>query len=366
MENSAFLKYFLYCGLDKEGYKRVKRDAYIANFEIWKKVNILITLLFGVLFVLSMAGVLTQGSVTMRGLSFLYFTVMLILFYTVIPPDSLIGQLLIYVEMIIMLIFGLYLSYVQPEMMGVTFMVFLVGMPMFMIDHPFYMTLLLFCSAVIYILVVSTVKTGEALSGDIINALVFSVVGAIVNTVYNTFRVREFVLTHEIEKQRDTDELTGLLSKRGITSSVDSFIEEGTGIGVLMMLDVDKFKKINDSYGHDAGDKVLKDVGECLRSCLTQENGAIIGRYGGDEFVVCLPGLDGTGKAEEYAGSIIGYANRRIHTPNYNEHIELCIGIASFDANDMNFDTIFKKADIALYEAKTSGRNRCCVYRSER
>lgn len=364
MENLIFFRYFLYCGLDREGYKKVKKDAYVANFEIWKRLNIMITILFGVLFVLTLTEIVTQGSLLMRAGFFVFFTVMLILFYTVIPSDSIVGQLLIYAEMIALLLFGLNLSYVQPEMMGVTFIVMLIGLPMFMIDHPFYMTLLLFVATAIYIGVVATVKNGDALSGDIINSIVFSVVGAIVNTFYNTFRVREFVLTHEIEKQRDTDDLTGLLSKRALTSSIDSFIEESTGIGVLMMLDVDHFKRINDSYGHDAGDTVLREVGECLKNCLGAE--AKIGRYGGDEFIVFLPGLEGTEKAAEYAESIISYANRKIHTPNYNERIELCVGIAGFDANDMNFDTIFKKADIALYEAKTSGRNRFCVYRNER
>ncbi|AEI14911.1 diguanylate cyclase [Flexistipes sinusarabici DSM 4947] len=123
----------------------------------------------------------------------------------------------------------------------------------------------------------------------------------------------------------------------------------------LIMLDIDYFKEINDSYGHHVGDKVLKEFSLRMQRCLREYD--IIGRYGGEEFLVFLPDTDeeGTKRAAERL------QNEIVDEPFYINDKEIVLsasfGITSCDNPDENIQDVIKQADYALYEAKRNGRN---------
>ena len=123
------------------------------------------------------------------------------------------------------------------------------------------------------------------------------------------------------------------------------------------MLDADHFKRVNDVYGHDVGDDVLKMIASTLRSILPKE--VILARLGGEEFVILASDLSAE-KAFKLSQKIcIVMENTPISVNNKADiNITLSIGTAQRIAYDEEIDEILKRADIALYQAKTTGRNK--------
>jgi diguanylate cyclase (GGDEF)-like protein len=127
----------------------------------------------------------------------------------------------------------------------------------------------------------------------------------------------------------------------------------------LMMLDIDFFKHVNDTYGHLSGDQVLKVLGEVAQSVNRETD--LLARLGGEEFAVFMPDTALTQAMEVAERLRLVLANTAIALPE-GEHIQITvsIGVTSIQTTDSHIDDLLKRADIALYEAKNSGRNRVC------
>ncbi|AWB59587.1 GGDEF domain-containing protein [Colwellia sp. Arc7-D] len=127
----------------------------------------------------------------------------------------------------------------------------------------------------------------------------------------------------------------------------------------LVMLDLDQFKLLNDTYGHQGGDKVLIDIAEVINGLLRM--GDLFGRYGGEEFAVILPntGLTGANDVAERIRKAI--ASNAIEYQDKNINATVSIGVAVMDEYDTRYEDIISRADIALYKAKNSGRNQVCL-----
>ena len=154
----------------------------------------------------------------------------------------------------------------------------------------------------------------------------------------------------------NTDVLTGISNRRHFFLQANERLKQDTEISVLM-LDADHFKRVNDVYGHDVGDDVLKMIASTLRSILPKE--VILARLGGEEFVILASDLSAE-KAFKLSQKIcIVMENTPIPVNNKADiNITLSIGTAQRIAYDEEIDEILKRADIALYQAKTTGRNK--------
>jgi len=157
-----------------------------------------------------------------------------------------------------------------------------------------------------------------------------------------------------------TDSLTGLLNRRALTDTLLHEIERAQRYDsdlALILCDVDRFKKINDTYGHAAGDRALRTVAESLKKNLRKAD--ILGRYGGDEFMIILPEttLDG---AKSLAEKIRVFTSEKVVELSGKGRIRLTlsIGVASCCTSEDNIDTFVSLADSALYSSKEGGRNR--------
>ncbi len=156
-----------------------------------------------------------------------------------------------------------------------------------------------------------------------------------------------------------TDELTGLYTKRHFRHTIekkfDLFEHYGDKL-TLLMIDIDDFKKINDTYGHPAGDHVLRDVSQCIRHSTRDQDFDF--RYGGEEFAVILPATDGP------SGKVVAERIREIIELTWftigegKLKLTVSIGIASCPANAGSIRDLVLEADKALYEAKRTGKNR--------
>lgn len=167
-------------------------------------------------------------------------------------------------------------------------------------------------------------------------------------------------LTEILRKSSTTDQLTGLYNRKFL----DDFIEKATpqihrshsNYGILM-LDIDFFKSVNDNYGHDVGDKVIKILSDVLKKCIRDSDLAF--RYGGEEFLVMLFNCD-TQKIDAIANKIrISFSNQVIDSGTGSSFKKtLSIGYCSFPHDADSIWRCIKFADIALYEAKETGRNK--------
>lgn len=169
-----------------------------------------------------------------------------------------------------------------------------------------------------------------------------------------------------LEKLLDRDYLTGLYNRRFF---MERFLEE-VAWSVrykeplsLMMLDIDYFKKVNDTYGHSCGDEILKQVADTLLSVLRTED--IIARYGGEEFIVLLPntGIEGASTVAEKLRSMVQSIIFFCEDKNIKLNITVSIGVTTYYGDaDLSPDMLIGQADGALYKAKEGGRNRVVVH----
>jgi diguanylate cyclase (GGDEF)-like protein len=166
----------------------------------------------------------------------------------------------------------------------------------------------------------------------------------------------------ELTRLATIDPLTEVYNRRYFLDRADDEFARARrygGIFSVVMLDVDHFKRINDSHGHGGGDIVLKHlcrlVGELLRTM------DYLGRLGGEEFAICLPETDAPG-AQLVAERIrVALAEARVLLPSRDGEVALAatasLGVATFGAADKDFAALLNRADAALYRAKSAGRN---------
>ena len=355
-----FRNYYFYCGIEKDEYNALKRDAYISNFEVWKILHFLMIVVFGLLFFASIFNNMMQINRSFYMLAFIYSMVATGLFL-VLEKDSLAAQLLIYLSMSFLFLFGCFISVNNPEHNATTFIAFLLVTPMFMIDKPFFMTIELSASAIVFLFWMYYVKPFEIWEMDCINVISFTIIGSFLNVVANSLRIKEFVLTQKIRIQKDTDEMTGLRNKGSLTREMDEFLNDpSSDKGILFIMDVDSFKTINDDYGHDIGDSVIIQIGDFLKRKFTGEE--ITGRFGGDEFILFVKNTDNHDKACRLADEIVKGIAESVTIPDKEKRISTSIGIAIYNGSEKNYSELFKKADIALYRAKADSENRFCVF----
>jgi len=166
-------------------------------------------------------------------------------------------------------------------------------------------------------------------------------------------------LAQKLEEQVRTDMLTGLANRLAFDQHASLEFERSRRFlmpASLLMIDIDHFKQINDRYGHEAGDRCLKRLGEILRKAVRVTD--LAARYGGEEFVILLAGSDAT-TAEEKAEQIRQMVEvAQLPIDGTPIHVTVSIGVASFLPEDAGWTNALHRADKALYHAKNSGRNR--------
>src|ERR1035437_4677395 len=148
-----------------------------------------------------------------------------------------------------------------------------------------------------------------------------------------------------------TDELTGLANRRALYAEGAALVEPGRRRHALLMLDLDKFKEVNDSLGHRAGDQLLVQVGARLHACL--RDGDLLARLGGDEFAVLLEDA-GHDEATDVAIKLCAALDEPFAVEDIALHSSVSVGVALFPDDGLDLSTLLRKADIAMYKAKTS------------
>ena len=155
------------------------------------------------------------------------------------------------------------------------------------------------------------------------------------------------------------DSLTGLPNRATLNRLISQQLQraiEQKQYCALLFLDLDKFKPVNDTYGHGIGDKLLESVARRLQHALRDQD--VVGRIGGDEFLILTGLLDQPEQAEVIAGKLIRHLTQPFHIDEHQIHIGASIGIACFPTHGETAATLTQMADEAMYTAKKQGRNR--------
>jgi diguanylate cyclase (GGDEF)-like protein len=171
--------------------------------------------------------------------------------------------------------------------------------------------------------------------------------------------------------QSITDALTGLFNRNYFTEYLESQVKtlESFPVGApqkqlsVIMMDIDFFKKINDKFGHQAGDHVLKHTSDLMKSCFRKTD--VVARYGGEEFLAILPGTD-------FGGAAVAADKLRSAVESYVFNFEgtiipvtISIGVAQIDFGKETGEQSIARADAALYQSKHNGRNQVSIHNGE-
>ena len=172
----------------------------------------------------------------------------------------------------------------------------------------------------------------------------------------------------QLRHMADHDPLTGLLNRRSFDPELERqclHVTRYGAEGALIVLDVDDFKSVNDTFGHTAGDELIVAVGGILSSRLRETD--VLARLGGDEFAVLLPRADRS-QAEKVARALVEGVRTEafVAGDERRRRVTISVGVALFDGSERTPDEMLIDADLAMYEAKEQGRDGYAVFASER
>ncbi len=190
-------------------------------------------------------------------------------------------------------------------------------------------------------------------------------------------RVAQYVwIFHDVSESRRVaeqvdhlahhDPLTGLANRLMLRVRLEQALPEGRRRGwavALMMLDLDRFKVINDTLGHSVGDELLREVASRLQHAVRETD--MVARLGGDEFIVLLPDIRNAADVVTVARKVIGAFSRPVLVGSTELYTSPSIGVSMFPADGADADTLLRNADTAMYHAKAAGRNNYQFYAAE-
>jgi diguanylate cyclase (GGDEF)-like protein len=228
-----------------------------------------------------------------------------------------------------------------------------------------------------YQLLISARKQMDALEadqiayGDKVRRLILALISSaafILVFLYGSLRrlsIEQRVSQARFAYQATHDSLTGLRNRPAVMEHIarklaDGEHEAALGGIALLLLDLDGFKAVNDSFGHDAGDALLKEVAVRINAALRDSD--YVARLGGDEFLVVVPQISDQETAERVGKKLINAVGAPYLLAGKQSAVTVSIGISMFPKDARVREALMKCADLALYEAKRSGRNRLCFY----
>lgn len=166
----------------------------------------------------------------------------------------------------------------------------------------------------------------------------------------------------QAEEVAHVDPLTFLPNRRTIIKDMQSEVmraERYRTLFSISVVDIDNFKAINDTYGHPVGDEVLRHVAVHLRDGIRHPD--VVGRYGGEEFIILLPNSDKKAAAEQAERLCRELRDKKIQLKDEEIHVTISIGIAEFRVGEDSWHSLLKRADNAMFDAKNNGRDRWVI-----
>lgn len=167
----------------------------------------------------------------------------------------------------------------------------------------------------------------------------------------------------KLEYMAEHDNLTGLATRRSMMHQFELLMElskDTENLIAIFFIDLDNFKKVNDTLGHDAGDKLLCNIANSLTNNVRKTD--IVSRIGGDEFLVISPDMDSVDSIKRFVENLMLSTQSAIKQNHEISFVSLSVGVAVFPVDDSDINELIKKADKAMYVAKNNGKNNYCFW----
>lgn len=287
----------------------------------------------------------------------------------------------IHAVVFLILSFGIVESVYDPSVVATAILPFFIIASIICVG-PFFEYLAFSTIALIGMIVSSALcKDPIIVHGDIVNCVSFYLVSLFINYFYQSARYKSFlsnynlkIAHHQISVNATFDTLSGALNRGTFSNVTNAVFSRSHDILAVCLLDIDNFKYINDNFGHEIGDNVIEAIGEAIcvsldmpsipveyyTDALVNNNLDYFGRLGGDEFFVVIRKDVSKEKVIEFAEYLKQTVSSIDVHDNYN--LTYSMGIVMVPDNINDFKTIYRKADLALYESKKNGKNQYQFY----
>ena len=243
---------------------------------------------------------------------------------------------------------------IRPELSAVTLCVFLTAGPLLIVDRPVRILGLQLLLCLEYILLAKQLKDSYVAFADSVNMICCVFLGFGVYIRLNHVSLQQALQAWHLRKERDTDKLTGLLNKAAIEEQIKAQLAQPHSRGALVIIDLDDFKHINDTYGHIFGDRVLHQVATCIRDIMPE--GSLCGRFGGDEFLLLLPDITKE-ELSKLLDALLCRGTESIVLPLSREPFGMSIGAVFYPLAEKRLAGLLQMADRAMYEVKKTEKN---------
>lgn len=379
------IKWAKHYGISPELYKRCEDLVYAGNETSLSVVVILDALL---LIILTAYNNFAGNGLVFSFVFSLSATVVALLYYALRHVFKKNHFIFFYASVECLFLFSIYMMQLGSHSAGVLYPSVAVLLPLFYMHNAYSAAIFLGANAIGFMAVAYLgPEQFHYLQLYTVNVLPFAVVGLMIHYVYQSNRLRELSNVKEnsisqktLEIRSNFETLTNLLRRRAFVDLAEKYVKSYEDqFMAVAILDIDHFKLVNDTYGHQLGDETITRVGQCIIDVLdislkTPENpdtvvdwdldyGNLAGRLGGDEFIFLI-------RSENNEKNVIQLMERLIETLNNTsvgglKSIRGSVGVSIIKDNNLSYDTLYHQADTALYTAKAAGRNKVLVYNEE-
>lgn len=297
-------------------------------------------------------------------ISYLHATTMMLIYFIIlhlivrfaITPQTKHIRLIFYaMEFPLMALAILLGTFYNAGDMTVAFMVFLCALPIFILDYPWRILLYISCSAAAFAICCAFAKDPLVFRDDMINLVSYWLVAMGVNLVSLGDRIESVEACERFRVKSERDLLTGIYNRGSGDERISQLLSEKAS-GAFIIIDIDNFKQINDTYGHAVGDAALVSLSQCILRNFRADDIAM--RMGGDEFVVFAVGLTDRAKCRAKLQQLQQSVGQIQFDDAPNLKMTVSIGCTISCNGFSDYMSLYKHCDACLYMAKGAGKNR--------
>lgn len=335
-------KILLYAGIERDEYQRVLPDINHANRLLAGIFSVLAVLLIGAMCIISFFVNSTSQNQIVYLAGFVASLVVVFLSFVFAQKHVWIISFLVYLAFSVFLLYGLFIGTItNPGQQTVTFMVMLVFMPILFIDRPIRVAVAELLYVLIFIYLCFQRKTGDVLSTDVMDAIIYGVLGTVSGGIISHVKIRRYVLEHKLQDASRFDQLTQMNNRNSFENDMKEYPEKCEKSLACIYVDVNGLHELNNTKGHQQGDIMLQFVAKKIREGFGKECSY---RIGGDEFVVFA-----VDKTKEVLESKIQQLNEAVQKEGYH----LAVGLEVMDVAAIDLDKLIKAAEAQMYQSKS-------------
>ena len=340
---SKFWKLFLYAGIEKEEYTKLLPGVRKENEVLLRTFSPFAGVMFFLLFIVSM---ITNGFATVNAptyfVSGVVMVVILLCVQRFVPKHPALVTVLVYVFEIVLFVFGIHISMLHADNPAVSAVAFLLVSPLLFYDRPVRLSALIAAVVAVFCVMAFYFKEPGVAETDVWNLITFGIV-AIVTTVFiMSIKYRALAQSRKIEYMSQTDLLTGVKNRNHFENRMQEYPEMCRSNMICVYGDVNGLHEVNNKEGHQAGDRMLREVAEKLQQCFSPEHTY---RIGGDEFAAFR-----ADSQPEDVSSEIDRIRQELDREGY--HVSFGIAVQDKSQGALNMHALVKEAESNMLAAK--------------